>query len=93
MTDGELDLDLDQLGLDHGGSVLLRLCLAELPVGARVRVAGHAPDLAVHLRAFARSEGHEFVLVEPPHRLAGPRAGLRAPTLRACTRWSRVSVT
>ena len=86
MTDGELDLDLDQLGLDHGGSVLLRLCLAELPVGARVRVAGHAPELAVHLRAFARSEGHEFVLVEPQQRLAGPRAASGAPVIATLVR-------
>ncbi|MCU0867438.1 MAG: ferritin-like domain-containing protein [Planctomycetes bacterium] len=86
MNDGEHELDLDQLGLDQGGGVLLRLCLAELPIGARLHVAGHAAELAVHLRAFARGEGHEFVLVDPRQRLAGPRAASGAPFVAALVR-------
>lgn len=54
-------LDLGDLGLDQGATVLLRLRLAPLPPGARLRVSGRAPELAVHLRAWARAEGHECV--------------------------------
>src|SRR5262245_57597580 len=52
-------LDLGDLGLDQGASVLLRIALAGLVPGAVLRVSGRAPDLAVHLRAWARAEGHE----------------------------------
>jgi hypothetical protein len=52
-------LDLGDLGLDQGASVLLRIALAGLLPGAALRVSGRAPDLAVHLRAWARAEGHE----------------------------------
>jgi hypothetical protein len=72
MTDAPIDLG--ELGLDAGGAVLLRLGLAERPVGAAVPIAGSAPDLAVHLRAFARAEGHGFAEAPAAQRLAGPRA-------------------
>ena len=55
-------LELGALGLDEGASVLLRLTLAELGAGERLAVRGSAPDLAVHLRAWARAEGHDFAL-------------------------------
>ncbi|MEZ5962833.1 MAG: ferritin-like domain-containing protein [Planctomycetota bacterium] len=54
-------VDLAGLGLDQGAAVLLRLRLAGLPPGVRLQVFGTAPDLGVHLRAFARAEGHAFV--------------------------------
>jgi hypothetical protein len=63
-------LDLEDLGLDAGGALLLRLALAPLPVGASLHVFGRAPELAGHLRAWARAEGHEFALPEPRERLA-----------------------
>lgn len=72
MTDAPIDLG--ELGLDAGGAVLLRLGLAERPLGAAVAIAGSAPDLAVHLRAFARAEGHGFAETPAAQRLAGPRA-------------------
>ena len=54
-------LDLGDLGLDQGAAVLLRIALAGLSPGDALRVSGRAPDLAVHLRAWARAEGHEVV--------------------------------
>jgi hypothetical protein len=53
-------LDLGELGLDQGATVLLRLQLAALVPGARLAVSGTAPDLRVHLQAWARAEGHGF---------------------------------
>lgn len=59
-------IDIKELGLDRGAHLLLKRALAELPVGEMLGVRGSAPDLAVHLRGWCRSQGHEFVL---------PRAG------------------
>ncbi|MCA8951876.1 MAG: hypothetical protein KDE27_20370, partial [Planctomycetes bacterium] len=56
-------LDLEQLGLDRGATLLLRRALAALPAGGTLAVYGDAPELALHLRAFARSEGHDFLAV------------------------------
>jgi hypothetical protein len=39
-----------------------------------VPIAGSAGDFAVHLRAFARAEGHGFAETPADQRLAGPRA-------------------
>jgi hypothetical protein len=84
MTDDPIDLG--ELGLDAGGAVLLRLGLAERPVGAAVPIAGSAPDLAVHLRAFARAEGHGFAETPADQRLAGPRAPSGALVVATLTR-------
>jgi hypothetical protein len=53
-------LELGPLGLDQGASLLVRHALAPLLPGEWLAVRGAAPDLAVHLRAFARAEGHGF---------------------------------
>jgi len=57
-------LDLGDLGLDQGGHLLLKRSLASVPVGDPVAVAGSAPDLAVHLRAWCRAQGHALELRE-----------------------------
>ena len=57
-------IDIKDLGLDRGAHLLLKRALAELPPGGRLCVRGSAPDLAVHLRGWCRSEGHEFALPE-----------------------------
>jgi len=53
-------VDLEELGLDRGGHLLLKQALATVPVGGRVEVRGNAPELAVHVRAWARATGHGF---------------------------------
>lgn len=80
---------LGTLDLLAGGTVLLRHRLATLPVGARLDVHGVAPDLAVHLRAFARSEGHEFVAAGQPRGDAGPEplAGTLVRGAASSARW------
>lgn len=86
-------LDLEDLGLDAGGALLLRLALAPMPLDGELTIYGRAPDLAVHLRAWARGEGHAFDAPEPPQRLAqrGPAGSPIAARLRrgaaAGARW------
>jgi hypothetical protein len=67
-------IDLDGVGIDRGGHLLLRRALAAVPVGARLEVRGSAPELAVHVRAWCRTEGHGF---EWPFIVRGGAAGAR----------------
>ena len=53
-------IDLDDLGLDNGGHLLLSRALATAPAGAALEVVGTHPDLAVHLAAWCRSHGHHL---------------------------------
>jgi hypothetical protein len=54
-------IDIKELGLDRGAHLLLKRALADLPAGGVLGVRGSDPNLAVHLRGWCRSEGHEFV--------------------------------
>lgn len=83
-------LDLEDLGLDRGGGVLLRLRLAAMPANGRLAVHGRAPDLAVHLRAWARAEGHDFVPAAATERTEGtasPRIAQLQRGTAAAARW------
>ena len=51
-------IDLEGLGLDRGGHLLIQHALEGVPVGAEVLVRGNDPSLRVHLGAWARSQGH-----------------------------------
>jgi hypothetical protein len=53
-------IDLDGLGLDAGGHILIDRALAGLAPGARLAVRGHHPELSLHLAAWCRAEGHTF---------------------------------
>ncbi|MCB9876654.1 MAG: ferritin-like domain-containing protein [Planctomycetes bacterium] len=85
MADGAA-LDLDDLGLDRGAALLLRYALADLQVGAALTVHGSAPALDVHLRAFARAEGHGFEPVAAATQLRAPRAASGAPHIATLRR-------
>lgn len=50
-----MHVDLGDLPFEEGGALLVKRALRAAPV---VQVAGQAPDLAVHLRAWCRAEGH-----------------------------------
>ena len=52
------DIDLDGLGIDAGGHLLVQRALRDLPVGGRLTVRGRDPVLRTHLAAWARSQGH-----------------------------------
>lgn len=81
-----VQLDLGNLGVDQGAALLLRHALAPLAPGATLEVFGTAPELAVHLRAFARSEGHGFAIAEPRARLATVRVPSGGPLVAQLTR-------
>lgn len=66
--------DLEGLGLDQGGHILLKRALAGVAVGEGVEVRGRVPELAVHARAWARAQGHGF---DWPYVVRGGAAGAR----------------
>ena len=51
-------VDLGSVGLDRGGHLLVKRALARLDPGARAEVRGTSPELATHLRAWCRVQGH-----------------------------------
>ena len=53
-------LDLRDLGFDRGGHILVKHQLRSIAAGEVLEVCGHAPELAVHLRAWCRAQGHDF---------------------------------
>lgn len=53
-------LDLADLGFERGAHVLVKRALAGLPVGGELVVSGRDPNLTVHLRGWARAQGHGF---------------------------------
>ena len=57
-------LDLGDLAVERGGVLLVKRALRGVSVGEEVSVRGLQPDLALHLRAWCRAEGHEFRTVE-----------------------------
>src|SRR5262249_44591922 len=61
MTDASR-IDLGALGLDRGAHLLIKRALRQIPVGAPLLVSGSHEELAVHLRAWCRAQGHEIVL-------------------------------
>jgi hypothetical protein len=53
-------VDLGDLGLDRGGHLLLKRALSRAPVGGSIMVLGRDPALPIHLRSWARAQGHDF---------------------------------
>jgi hypothetical protein len=64
-------VDLAHLGLDRGAHLLLKRALAGLAVGERLAVHGRDPHLALHLGAWCRGQGHDFVAGPGPGGLVG----------------------
>jgi hypothetical protein len=59
-----MHIDLAELGFERGGALLVKRALRAAPPAEVVTVRGSAPDLAVHLRAWCRAEGHQFRWIE-----------------------------
>src|SRR5258706_1751667 len=53
-------IELQMLGLDQGGDLLLRRALRRLPEGEQLEVAGSHAELTLQLRSWARAMGHRF---------------------------------
>jgi hypothetical protein len=51
-------IDLDDLGVDRGANLLVAHALRDLPPGAELHVCGRDPNLALHLEAWCRAQGH-----------------------------------
>jgi hypothetical protein len=66
-------VDLGDLGLDHGGHLLIKRALRRVPVGGVLAVHGRHAELAVHLRGWCRSQGHAVELLHAAE-AAGPMA-------------------
>jgi hypothetical protein len=58
--------DLEGLGLDTGGHLLVEHALAPLPPGDQLTVTGRDPALSIHLAAWCRAQGHRFDGGDPP---------------------------
>jgi hypothetical protein len=54
-------IDLEGLGLDQGGHLLVVEALRGLPAGGHLVVAGTDPHLRLHLVTWARSQGHQVI--------------------------------
>lgn len=79
-----MHLDLEDLGFDHGGALLVKRALRLVPEGESITVAGKTSDLFMHLRAWCRTEGHQL-------RWSDADAGGRAVVIKgpfAAKRWS-----
>jgi len=57
--------DLEGLGLDTGGHLLVDRALAALPPGDQLTVTGRHPALRIHLAAWCRAQGHRFDSGDP----------------------------
>src|SRR5688572_15017435 len=55
-----MHVDLADLGFDQGGALLIKRALRSAEDGEELSIAGTAPELPVHLRAWCRAEGHSF---------------------------------
>ena len=73
-TSARTAIDLEGLGLDQGGHLLLKRALAGVAVGEAVEVRGSAAELAVHVRAWCRAQGHGY---DWPYVVRGPASGAR----------------
>jgi hypothetical protein len=58
-------VDLGDLGLDRGGTLLVKRAMAQLAPGESLAVAGRDPALATQLRAWCREKGHPLTAVDP----------------------------
>ena len=53
-------IDIEGLGLDEGGLLLVRRALANLSAGESLRVRGGPPGWDLHLTAWCRQQGHDL---------------------------------
>lgn len=54
-------IDIKDLSLDRGAHLLINRALSEIPVGSRLAIKGRAPELAIHLRSWCRTQGHAII--------------------------------
>jgi hypothetical protein len=57
-------IDIKDLGFDRGAHLLVKRALGEIAIGSKLAVRGRAPELAIHLRGWCRTEGHDVLWPE-----------------------------
>ena len=57
-------IDINDLGLDRGAHLLIKRALRSVAVGERIGVRGSNAELAVHLPAWCRAQGHSLTPAE-----------------------------
>jgi hypothetical protein len=71
-------IDLEELGLEAGGHLLIKRALRDLHVGGRLVVRGRHPALRIHLAAWSRMQGHQVDMAgEEPVVVKGAAASAR----------------
>ncbi len=55
------EVDLEHLGLDEGGDLLVGRALRDLDSGDRLEIRGRHEELGFQLRAWARIQGHDYL--------------------------------
>lgn len=85
-------IKLGDLGIDRGGHLLIKRALREIPVGGALEITGTHPEIAIHLRAWCRSQGHGIELLPPHEEGGGPVARLTRGPAEA-GRWSGAETT
>jgi hypothetical protein len=76
-------IDIEDLEFDRGAHLLIKRALADIPVGEKIGVRGCAPDVAVHLRGWCRSQGHEIIWPES----GSASDGTQSPSLSPLVAW------
>jgi len=66
MSQGPAELDLEDLGLDEGGHLLVKRALGPLAAGEALHVRGTHAELALHLSTWCRAQGHAFERAPAP---------------------------
>lgn len=90
-TSPSVIIDIEDLGFDRGAHVLLKKALADVPVGGKIGVRGKAQDVAVHLRAWCRSQGHEIIWPENGTVTEGAQTAGASPLIAWVIRGSAVT--
>jgi hypothetical protein len=54
-------INIKDLSLDRGAHLLINRALSEMPIGAKLGIRGSAPELAIHLRGWCRTQGHDII--------------------------------
>jgi hypothetical protein len=61
-------IDIRDIGFTRGAHLLIKQALKDIAVGERLGVKGSDPELAIHLRSWCRSQGHDLIWPGPaPH--------------------------
>src|ERR1035437_9533096 len=55
-------IDIEGLSFEQGAHLLIKRALSEIDIGEKLGVRASAPEFAIHLRSWCRSQGHDIVL-------------------------------